>query len=330
MRTLFFLLALIPGLANSADCAIYPSGVPKQAIVDFGNVEVPANTPVGSTVKTYVLGQLYPGTLFFCSNMPYPSGISLFSGGGLGTMTYNGSEYIDIGINGLALQMRNESNDSRGALWSYPPSMSVNGSAIYEQFNNSFSQTLNGRFLGTWSFHLIKTANFVSPGVSIGGNIAKFSHSDGGDLTGINEIASFYLKPITVIAATCTIEDYDKTVFMGNVTTSNLNAPGVISNTTNFKIKMSCQNAYLSPALTFEGDTDTTVGAFKNRTGVLYAKGIGVRLAYGGENITSGTIVSLKPYASTTTYNFSANYIRTGDMTSGNIDVPVTFTLSYE
>lgn len=328
---LFSLLLLIPCTSNAELCNSYIFGIPKQAIVDFGNVDVSTNIAVGSIVKTYNLGELYDGTvMFFCSNMPIPPGISLFSGE-LGTITYNGTKYIDIGIEGLALQMRNNSNDSRGGLWSFPASMSVAGNVIYEKFNNTNSHTLYIRSLGSWSFHLIKTAKFVYPGVSTGGIIAKFAHSDGGNITGINELGSFYFKPITVTAPTCTIESYDKTVFMGKVTTSKLNTLGATSNATSFQIRMYCQSTNLSPTLSFEGDTDTNLGVFKNITGGTYASGVGVRLAYGGKYITPGTPVSLKvPHTSTADYNFSASYVRTGDLVSGTIEVPVTFTLSYE
>lgn len=152
------------------------------------------------------------------------------------------------------------------------------------------------------------------------------------DDTGSFTILNIYINSFSVARAGCAVNSYDSTVSLGRVSASQLNVTGATANETDFNIAITCQSTSLAPAISFEGDTDPVyVNVFSNPTGATHASGVGIGLEYEGDAITPGTPVALNVLnTAMTNYTFSANYVRTGALISGNIEVPVTFTMTYE
>jgi len=146
------------------------------------------------------------------------------------------------------------------------------------------------------------------------------------------EIIRFYVGVININVPACSINTYDKQVRLGKVNKSALNTIGSTANATDFNISMTCGGIALKPYLTFEGETDSTyVDVFSNPVGATYARGVGVRLMYDKNIIIPGMSVALTPSSTAMqNYTFSANYVRVGALSSGAIEIPVTFTMTYE
>ena len=144
---------------------------------------------------------------------------------------------------------------------------------------------------------------------------------------------TLYINSFTITRPTCVINTYDAEVSLGKVVRSALDSLGATANATDFNISMTCASSVLKPTLTFEGSTHASnyVDTFRGTTGAGYASGVGVRLSYNGTIISPGKAVSLTPGSTAMeNYTFSAIYLRHSELSAGAIEVPVTFTLSYE
>ena len=145
-------------------------------------------------------------------------------------------------------------------------------------------------------------------------------------------IAIFRLKQLVLTVPACLINTYDKQVSLGKVDKSAFNIIGSTANVTDFNISMTCGSTALKPSLTFEGETDSNLrDVFANPSGAIYARGVGIRLMYDNNIIIPGMSVALKPSSTAMqNYTFTASYVRTGALSNGAIEVPVTFVLTYQ
>ncbi|MCH0581428.1 fimbrial protein [Escherichia coli] len=139
----------------------------------------------------------------------------------------------------------------------------------------------------------------------------------------------------SVNTGACTLNNYENVVDFGTVSTRDLARIGKSNRTENFSISLSCNNPEKTPAVTFEGTTsDVYSDVFVNSiSGDGYAENVGFEILMNGKTVTPGRPVSLGKIntAATTDYTFTARLFRLpGLLSEGSLDVPVTFTLSYE
>ena len=127
----------------------------------------------------------------------------------------------------------------------------------------------------------------------------------------------------------CSVGSYTESVDFGRVSTADFNT---VSDTQNFTIGILCTDTDTLPSLTFEGETDSAYSlGFANTGGS--AEGIAARLIYNGNTIRPNEVTSLTNVTTVDeaqTFTFDSRLRRTGDMVKGTIEIPVTFTLSFE
>ncbi|AWF38156.1 fimbrial family protein [Klebsiella oxytoca] len=191
---------------------------------------------------------------------------------------------------------------------------------------NSMFDTISGERDFSYSWQ-------TSEDTAIGGQTAESAlalriiTSDG------KELIRAYYDSFNVNIGSCRVNSWDKEVDFGAVRTRTLKVAGSTGKEASFNINLYCSSAKRIPSITFEGRTDsayTTV--FTNPSGDEYAQGVGVQLLKDGNVITPGEKVSLKVlYAGLKDYEFSSRVFRLNrELTVGAIDVPVTFTMTYE
>ncbi|WP_049101605.1 fimbrial protein [Klebsiella oxytoca] len=160
-----------------------------------------------------------------------------------------------------------------------------------------------------------------------GGFAARLVTSDG------KELVRLYYDSFNVIVGSCRVSAWDAEVDFGAVPVSTLQVAGEPGRETNFNISLTCSSTQRVPSLSFEGNTDavyTTV--FTNQSGDNYAEGVGVQLLKGSDIVTPGENVVLQVLASgVRDYEFTSRlFSLDSPTTEGAIDIPVTFTMTYE
>lgn len=147
------------------------------------------------------------------------------------------------------------------------------------------------------------------------------------------ELVRIYYDSFNVMVGSCALMSWDAEVDVGSIAASALQAPGAYGDETNFNINITCTATSRVPSVTFEGSTDTTyTSVFTNQSGDEFAKGVGVQLLKDGNVITPGESVPLTVAASgNRAYEFSSRiFSLSPSTTEGKIDIPVTFTMTYE
>lgn len=311
-----------------AACSWAGSGsAPGTMTKDFGDIVISPTAVAGDVIAsvTYSTSDVRSavgtgGTFLNCNN----GTTILWGNSSFGTTTYNGIEYIDSGIEGLAFRVSPTGNSSYFkepfASFSFPPNYSalIVSSATAFQYN----------YIRNVQVDLIKTADTIGSGTVPAGTL--FNVQDGSGF----DIFYYNISAFNVISGACEVSDYPTEVSLGSAYSQRFRNPGDTQNETEFSISLTCNSSTLSPTMTFEGATDSIYPTvFSNPSGDSYAENVGVQLLSNGSVITPGASVSLGQVGTTSVmpYGFSARLFRTGNaITAGSVDVPVTFTISYE
>lgn len=328
MRLVLFSFLLVPLMATNAMASCtYASGVSAQDYaINFPDAAIRPGSPV-YTSGAYTVDSTTISALFGVSSTSSP------------LLTCDANEQIYIRAIGTIGSIGFESNvngtyhwvNTAAGAWTLP-NAGANTVTISPAVTNSirlsdiFANT--SPYYGIYINRRIHRAETIASGGGIvdGGRFLIFSTSDG------QEFLTIVINPYTVTVPTCSINDYDQSVSLGKVSSSALNSIGSTANATDFNISMTCENVALTPSLTFEGSTDSTyVNVFSNQTGATYASGVGVSLTFDGNIVTPGQTVALSSGSTAMqNYTFSANYVRTGALSLGAIEIPVTFTMTYQ
>lgn len=148
------------------------------------------------------------------------------------------------------------------------------------------------------------------------------------------ELLNINFARTDIISSSCEVSDAPPQVPLGTSYPQRFNSPGDTQNETKFSITISCNHDAVSPTIMFDGNTSSTYPTvFVNTSGDGYAENVGVQLLKNSSVITPKTNISLGKAMSTapTVYDFNARLYRlSGNVTLGAVDVPVTFTISYE
>ncbi|MEL0554242.1 MULTISPECIES: fimbrial protein [Enterobacteriaceae] len=208
---------------------------------------------------------------------------------------------------------------------------------LYALNGTSFSER-NGRL--SWSEIIVKGGYNINIYAFKAGGSVNSGHLPAGLFgsikVGLLTVLNINFSGVDVTAASCEIKDYPAEVPLGIAYKQRFPNPGDTQNETTFSISLACEDTRLLPALAFEGATDSThKTVFSNTTGEGYAANVGVQLMRNGSVITPGALTPATLGSVTSTaamaYDFSARLFRlNGNMTSGAVEVPVTFTITYE
>lgn len=135
-----------------------------------------------------------------------------------------------------------------------------------------------------------------------------------------------------VSSVSCTVGDYNSAVSLGTVYTHKMKSVGSRYNGRYFEINMSCDNASLTPLMTFNGDADLTNSELFKNSGS--AKGVAVLIInrFDAKQIIPGKQFKLaNPLViKNTNYKFNAYLYQTQEKVSaGTVETLVNFTLDY-
>ena len=130
----------------------------------------------------------------------------------------------------------------------------------------------------------------------------------------------------------CSVASHTATVNFGKISTTDFPTVGSESELHRFTIGITCTDTDTLPSLTFEGEAESAYFlAFANTGGS--AEGVAVRLTRNGTTVPPGSKIPLANVSSVDqpqTFTIGSYLRRTGDMVKGTIEIPVTFTLSFE
>lgn len=314
----------------SATCSWGGSGSsPGTMTKDFGDIVISPTAVAGDVIAsvTYstsdVRSAVGTGGIFLKCKV---NDVIQWGNSTFGTTTYNGIEYIDSGIEGLAFRVSFDNSSSAYNppfdSFSFPPGYS----GVIE---SSSTQEFTYANIRPVTLSLIKTANIIGSGTVPAGTLFNVQETGSGF-----DIFYYNISAFNVISGACEVSDYPTEVSLGSAYSQRFRNPGDTQNETEFSISLTCNSSTLSPTMTFEGATDSIYPTvFSNPSGDSYAENVGVQLLSNGSVITPGASVSLGQVGTTSVmpYGFSARLFRTGNaITAGSVDVPVTFTISYE
>ncbi|WP_448868806.1 fimbrial protein [Enterobacter ludwigii] len=147
------------------------------------------------------------------------------------------------------------------------------------------------------------------------------------------EIMSVYTNPFHVTNGTCRTNTYDNVVDFGELSMQSLKSPGATSKVVNFNINVSCGSSDIEPSIAFGGDTDSqNTNVFINSSGEGYSRGVGIQILRGNEVLIPGQELPLGGGSvAEIDYEFRGRVFRLNDeLTEGRLDVPVTFSLTYQ
>lgn len=323
------LLTVVSG-ANAACMALGPANFPGTMTRDFGDIVVSPTTVAGDIIASvdYTPQDIRSAINFNSTAGSYflrcgSDDILLFGNSTYGVTSYNGSEYVDTGIKGFAFQVTPYGGlKSLFSSFMFPPEYDFSLNGIGE-FNR-----LSYLYMPTLTVSLKKISDNVNSGVVPAGTLFNLSQRGTSFI-----ILDYNISTFNIIMSACAVSDYPAEVSLGSAYSHKFRRPGDTGNETNFNISLTCNSSSLYPVVTFEGSTDAEhPTVFTNSSGDGFARNVGVQLLRNSSIITPGRAVSLgQAAASLNQYEFRARLFRlNGAVTAGSIDVPVTFTISYE
>lgn len=144
-------------------------------------------------------------------------------------------------------------------------------------------------------------------------------------------IAEYKITPLTVNVRACSVNAYDSEVSFDELTVKKLAEPLATSGEQTFNINIACGTVY-TPTIMFSGNTDSEyTSVFTNQSGEGYAQGVGIQLLWNNNIITPGKAFRLTGITTATDFKFSSRvFSLTQTTTTGEIDIPVVFTLGYD
>jgi type 1 fimbria pilin len=324
-RRMLAMVACVLGIctttsAQAAVCSFVTGGL-AAANVNFGNVVIPANAAVGSTVarSSTTFGSVLGGATYSCGTSATVS--VLMSGAGT-------SGVYPTNIPGLGVRVTLNGNAIWGIWGTYAApfsfgvgssgSFSFGGMGITTELVITAPVSLSGTDALSYN---------VSPWVTI-------SPASGGTALTVANLS----VTGTLALASCSVRTASVSVTLPNVSAGSLNTGS--SGRTPFSLGLNCPNGVkvyvtLTDASNV-ANTSTTLGLTRNST----AAGVGLQILNGANPIAYG----LDSAAAGNTNQWSAGvgaggamnipliaqYVRTGTVTTGTVQGVATFTMSYQ
>lgn len=233
----------------------------------------------------------------------------------------NRSGYMATGIDNLYLYMYAGNQTTGNIDGMVTPSTS--GSAWSS--NSGSASTLSA--IGNIVLALYQTGPIRKGGTIDAGSLAELKLADGLMLMNMT------MSAVTVNVLACNITTPTVNVQMPSFYRSSFTAVGNTTPATDFKIGANCDSGVI-PTITFSSQgSGAATDTFAINSGSGAASGLGIQLLYSGAPVNQNEAVTMNTTTATgvTEFPFSARYIQTAsDVTSGNADATITFTLQYK
>lgn len=285
---------------------------PVRYTVNFGNVTVQKNAPVGTTIAnayTPYNENLYYGA---CKNGGYIYGNMTYGGG-----VPSGVEHVyKTNVPGIGIML------SRNQIYFDSPRFSYyTGASIAWSYADS-SAIARLIVIGP-----------VSPGSVEPGEIGFISFDGSPDSHAYTVTLG---SPIPIVASSCSITTPSVNVKLDDIFSADLNAVGKTAKLKNFNVGLDCEaSAKVNVKLTGNKNTDTSASGvlqLTNAGSAGVAKGVGIQMLYNNAPMVLDQNVLLKTSTGgTETFTFGAQYYQTkSDVSMGSANATATLDITYQ
>lgn len=235
-------------------------------------------------------------------------------------ISVDGQYLLRTNIEGVYLRVDN-------MYWTFPePGGGANSAEIFEnKITPNFLLTNDyGHLTPSLRFQLVIPNPIKSGGVIEGGIFIQMHTSDG------KPILNLIMPSITLHVATCEISEPYREIDMGRYEAHHFPGVGSVGAIQPFTIQMECPTSSMKPTITFSGEVDTHAPTVFSNQGS--AANVGIQLLKNDSVIEPDAAISLgNSLTGSNIFPFGVRLYRlNGVISSGTIDIPVTFTLNYE
>jgi|GEM_PF-405996 len=326
---LFALLGLC-STAAQATCTFLSGSVTDGETINFGDVIVQRDTPVGSVVASTSSNTLNGrGNFLHCDEATVQT--ARWSAEGTTTIRYNSEQLFSVGIAGLAMRvvtpggfygLRFTGDFSRDAVW---------GGCVSNTSPTTWRRYCGPSWGGATQFQLVKVAATTGSGrLNIPGRIRA-------SIVSQTYVYNFSFGASNVNTVACSVTNTAIKVPMGNFKRGEFTGVGFTTSSTQFYIPLSCDTGTrvnITIDATADGSRVPGVMAIDPVSTGTAASGIGIELRDNhGTPVQFGTQTLLGTHteaAGQVWYPFTARYYQTAArVTSGQANASATFTMTY-
>ncbi|WBF46157.1 fimbrial protein [Serratia rubidaea] len=314
-------------MAAQATCTFLSGSATDGETINFGNVTVQRDTPVGAVVASTSPTAFSSRDSFVrCVGTTVPT--MRWSAEGTTTVRYNGEQLFSVGISGLAMRVVNPAGPyglnftgdfSRDAVW---------GGCTAGPTGRSYCGAAWG---GATRFELVKVAAVTGSGrLNILGRIRA-------SIVNETYVYAFNFGASDVSTVACSVSSSSINVPMGSVKQSEFTGVGYKTEPTQFFIPLSCDTG-TRVNITIDATADVSgfpgVMAIDPVSTGTAARGVGIEVADNrGMPVRFGTLIPLGTYTEASGnvwFPFTARYYQTGaQVYPGVANGTATFTMTY-
>lgn len=313
-----------PLLAQAA-CTFSSGGSGDSEVINFGNIAVQRDAPIGSVVASTASSSAFSGRGDFikCTTAGVPF-TARWAALGTTPINYNGEQLFNVGIAGLAMRVVTSPIYGSGAFPRDRPN--------YRGCTASVPYTWSA-FCGTsWggiSLQLVKIANVTGSGaLAMPGTI-------NASIMNFEQVYTYRVGTASSVSTVaCSITNTSINVPMGSVSKRVFSGVGSTSNEQSFNIPLNC-DASTKVNVTLDGirDVSGVAGVLAlDSSSSSVASGVGVQLLHNNAPATLGTPIAVGTVASSGAYSvpLTARYYQTAaTIIEGQANSTATFTMTY-
>ncbi|MDX7988023.1 type 1 fimbrial protein [Xenorhabdus sp. 12] len=321
-----FILGMISSFATQAGnhCRYAPGFTAKTTGVSFGDIVIPRNYPIGTTIKEIYLDEVdVQGYLAFCD---YQTSAT-WDEPALNRAHYNYDAIYESGIPGVGIRI-NTWGPGFGIDWlprkAYPAQYCYPVDGFYRKVPYC------GKTFGYLTVQLIKIAPTTGSGMMENRLLtrARLGH----DIT----MHTFYLTNTRIITQGCSLTQSTTFVNMGEVKTSDFRGVNSTAGLKNFNLDVDC-DANLHVGVELDGrpakNYSNNIWALDYSSDNVTATGIGLQILLFNKPLDMREPILLRPSRAVRHFSIplQARYIQTdARITPGKADATATVILTYQ
>ncbi|PHM68923.1 fimbrial protein [Xenorhabdus kozodoii] len=318
-----FFIGTMSSFASSAHCHYSKDFTPGMTPISFGQVTVPRNHPIGTTIREIRLDQVdKKGNIALC-NTSLPT---IWEAPDLIPSSYNNDAIYESGVPGIGIRI-NTWAPGYGIDWL--PRIATHPTTCYSPTHSQWKKQYCGESWGYLTVQLIKTAPTTGSGSIKQAKLtrAKLGHNI--------PVHTFYLSNTYVMTKGCSLNQKVISVNMGDIKKSDFRGIYSTAGMQRFDININC-DAYVDVGVMLDGRpanwNTQDIWALDYGDGVT-AKGVGLQISYQNRPVTmhSPVVFGSSQAGGNINIPLTANYIQTeSEIKPGKADATVTITFVYQ